>query len=91
MELDSSNRISAAHLEEMLTFLLEERWNAPDDRLPAVMIWGPPGAGKSAIVRHVAERNGCEFIDLRLAQMEAIDIKGLPFPGRDGGKAEVYP
>lgn len=94
MELDSSNRISAAHLEEMLTFLLEERWNAPDDRLPAVMIWGPPGAGKSAIVRSVAEKCHCSFIDLRLAQMEAIDIKGLPVPEADGVHwkiSAVYP
>ncbi|MBO5792154.1 MAG: AAA family ATPase [Lentisphaeria bacterium] len=84
MELDSCNRISASNLEEMLSFLLEERLSAPDDRLPAVMIWGPPGAGKSAIVRSVAEKCGCEFIDLRLAQMEAIDIKGLPVPEADG-------
>lgn len=84
MELDSCNLVNAKTLEEMLDFMLHERWNSPDDRLPAVMIWGPPGVGKSAIVRSVAEKNGCAFIDLRLAQMEAIDIKGLPVPEKDG-------
>ena len=84
MELDSCNLVNAKTLEEILDFMLHERWNAPDDRLPAIMIWGPPGVGKSAIVRTVAEKNGCAFIDLRLAQMEAIDIKGLPVPEKDG-------
>ncbi|MBO7328489.1 MAG: AAA family ATPase [Lentisphaeria bacterium] len=84
MELDTCNLVNAKTLEEMLDFMLNERWKNPDDRLPAVMIWGPPGVGKSAIVRSVAEKNGCAFIDLRLAQMEAIDIKGLPVPEQDG-------
>ena len=30
------------------------------------------------------EAHGCGFIDLRLAQMEAIDIKGLSVPEADG-------
>jgi Cdc6-like AAA superfamily ATPase len=59
MELDTCNLVNAKTLEEMLNFMLNERWNAPDDRLPAVMIWGPPGVGKSAIVRSVAEKNNC--------------------------------
>ena len=84
MELDTCNRVDAQTLENMLDFMLQERWNAPDDRLPAIMIWGPPGVGKSAIVRAAAEKNNCAFIDLRLAQMEAIDIKGLPVPEKDG-------
>ena len=94
MDLDTCNKISARQLEEMLDFLLKERWSSPDDRLPAVMIWGPPGAGKSAIVKSVAEKNNCCFIDLRLAQMEAIDIKGLPVPEKDGVHwkiSAVYP
>ena len=84
MQLDTGNRISATTLENLLDFMLKERWANPDDRLPAVMIWGPPGAGKSAIVRNAALKNNCSFIDLRLAQMEAIDIKGLPVPEADG-------
>ena len=84
MELDTCNRITAKQLSEMVSFSLETRWENPDNRLPAIMVWGPPGVGKSAIVRSVAETHGCGFIDLRLAQMEAIDIKGLPVPEEDG-------
>ena len=89
MKLDTSNKIGAPQLAALLDFSLKTRWESADDRLPAVMIWGPPGAGKSAIVRSVAEANGCDFIDLRLAQMEAIDIKGLPVPEEDGVRWKI--
>jgi hypothetical protein len=47
-----------------------------------VMLWGPPGVGKSQIVAQVAARHGVRLIDLRLAQMEPTDLRGIPF--RDG-------
>lgn len=48
--------------------------------LPPIMCWGSPGIGKSAVVKEVAEELGIDFIDVRLAQMEPCDIKGLPVP-----------
>jgi len=53
-------------------------------RLPPLMLWGPPGIGKSSIARVVAERRGIGFIDVRLAQREPVDLRGLPVPGEDG-------
>ena len=46
--------------------------------LPAIMLRGAPGVGKSTIVRSVAEKLGIGFIDIRLAQMERVDFAGLP-------------
>ena len=46
--------------------------------LPAIMLRGAPGVGKSTIVRTVAEKLGIGFIDVRLAQMERVDFAGLP-------------
>lgn len=46
--------------------------------IPAVMLRGAPGVGKSTIVRSVAEKLGIGFIDVRLAQMERVDFAGLP-------------
>jgi hypothetical protein len=46
--------------------------------LPAIMLRGAPGVGKSTIVRSVAEKLGIGFIDVRLAQMERVDFAGLP-------------
>ena len=47
-----------------------------------VMLWGPPGVGKSQLVAQAAARHGAPVIDVRLAQMEPTDLRGIPF--RDG-------
>ena len=44
----------------------------------SVMIWGPPGVGKSAIVAQVAERHSLQLVDLRLSQLAPTDLRGLP-------------
>lgn len=44
----------------------------------SVMIWGPPGVGKSAIVAQVAERHALQLVDLRLSQLAPTDLRGLP-------------
>jgi hypothetical protein len=51
--------------------------------LPPLMVWGPPGVGKSTVLREVAEREGIGFIDIRLAQREPVDLRGLPVPDGD--------
>ena len=51
-----------------------------------VMLWGPPGIGKSRIVAQIAEANGVPLIDLRLSQMEPTDLRGIPF--RNGARVE---
>jgi hypothetical protein len=44
-----------------------------------VMLWGPPGVGKSRIVADVASALGLPLIDIRLSQMEPTDLRGIPF------------
>ena len=51
-----------------------------------VMLWGPPGVGKSRIVAQVAGANGVPLIDIRLSQMEPTDLRGIPF--RNGSRVE---
>ena len=55
----------------------------------AVMLWGPPGVGKSSVVAQVAEENKLELIDLRLSQLAPTDLRGLPV-AKDG-KSTWYP
>lgn len=57
----------------------------------AVMIWGPPGVGKSSIVGQVAQENGLQVIDLRLSQLAPTDLRGLPVPNHGDGTARWYP
>lgn len=43
-----------------------------------VMLHGQPGAGKSQIVHQVAKQRGMEMIDLRLSQLDPVDLRGVP-------------
>lgn len=51
-----------------------------------VMLWGPPGVGKSMMVQQVGRRHGAQVIDIRLSQMEPSDLRGIPF--RNGERVE---
>ncbi|MBI5783398.1 MAG: AAA family ATPase [Gammaproteobacteria bacterium] len=51
-----------------------------------VMLWGPPGVGKSQMVAQVAARHDVPMIDIRLSQMEPTDLRGIPF--RNGAVVE---
>ena len=44
-----------------------------------VMLWGPPGVGKSQIIAGIARAHGVRLIDIRLSQMEPTDLRGVPF------------
>jgi hypothetical protein len=52
---------------------------ASNDQHTPVMLWGPPGVGKSQMVAQVAGRHGMPVIDIRLSQMEPSDLRGIPF------------
>jgi replication-associated recombination protein RarA len=39
-----------------------------DEIAISVMIWGPPGIGKSSIVQQIADESDRQFIDVRLSQ-----------------------
>ena len=51
-----------------------------------VFLWGPPGNGKSGIVKQIGDDAGHEVIDVRLALWEPTDIKGIPYYNSDQGK-----
>lgn len=48
-----------------------------------VMLWGPPGVGKSQIVAEIAKKHQVPVIDIRLSQMEPSDLRGIPFRKND--------
>ena len=45
----------------------------------SVFLWGQPSSAKSSIVKQFAAETGRKLIDLRLSQMEAVDLMGIPF------------
>ena len=55
-----------------------------------VMLWGPPGIGKSSLIHQIAAEMGREVLDLRLAQLEPTDLRGVPMPDNTIGRARWY-
>ncbi|MEN9798807.1 MAG: hypothetical protein RL653_2503, partial [Pseudomonadota bacterium] len=49
-------------------------------RVAPLMLWGPPGIGKSELIRGLCQEKGWGFIDIRLAQRDPVDLRGLPVP-----------
>ena len=45
---------------------------------PPAMLWGPPGIGKSAIINSTAQKLNLELRDIRLAQLDPVDLRGIP-------------
>jgi len=43
-----------------------------------IHLWGPPGIGKSAIPKQVTEEREIGFVDMRLAQRDPTDLRGIP-------------
>lgn len=44
-----------------------------------IMIWGPPGVGKSDIIHEIGAETNRRVIDIRLALWEPTDIRGIPY------------
>ena len=53
-----------------------------------VFLWGPPGIGKSEVVEEITEELGGYMIDLRMAQMEPTDIRGIPYFNKENNKMD---
>ena len=68
---------------QLLTVLEREFQAALHGQHTPVMLWGPPGVGKSQMVALVAEQHGMPVIDVRLSQMEPSDLRGIPFRVED--------
>lgn len=91
-----SSSISIAELKDLLNDTLAALWeNDPALHtrhaeaaalIPPMMIWGAPGVGKSTAIRELTSELGIGFIDVRLAQREPVDMRGLPVPDENSVK-----
>ena len=43
-----------------------------------IMLWGPPGVGKSQICQQAAARLGMNYVDVRAVMLDPVDLRGIP-------------
>jgi MoxR-like ATPase len=55
---------------EVVSHIVETEWPA--------FVWGPPGVGKSSIVKEIANDNKKELIDIRASLLDPTDLRGIP-------------
>ena len=56
------------------------------DRM-SIFIWGKTGAGKSSLIRQYCKHHKLTLADVRVGQLDSIDIRGFPWP--DGKKKQM--
>ena len=94
MENLKSNNIpvlSAGKCIETLTFMYSQvvKNNIEFSKMPSIMLWGPPGVGKSQAVRAFAKEMGqltskkVNVTDVRLLLFNPIDLIGIPTSNED--------
>lgn len=71
---------------QVLDILEQETLSTATGHHTPVMLWGPPGVGKSDMVAQVGAKHKIKVIDIRLSQMEPTDLRGIPF--REANKVE---
>jgi len=69
----------AQEIQETLEAMVEKK-------IPA-FLWGPPGIGKSSIVKQISQQHHLDFIDLRLSLLDPTDLKGIPFYDKESHRA----
>ncbi len=63
---------------QLLRILDQEFLSTSAGHHTPVMLWGPPGVGKSQMVAQIAAAHQTPVIDIRLSQMEPSDLRGIP-------------
>ena len=54
-----------------------------------IYLWGPPGIGKSSVVRQAAQSLSLDLVDVRATLLDPVDLRGLP--RLDGDRAVWCP
>jgi MoxR-like ATPase len=64
-----------SRIAKVVDHVLSTRWPA--------FIWGPPGVGKSSVVRKVADARKLQLLDIRASLLDPTDLRGIPTVSRD--------
>ncbi|MBQ8146631.1 MAG: AAA family ATPase [Clostridia bacterium] len=71
------------------TYISAIETGTPFKSVPSVMLWGPPGVGKSQAITQIARKiqkstgKECRVTDVRLLLFNPIDLRGIPTANAD--------
>jgi hypothetical protein len=85
------NPLSTHGVHEMRPSHISLALNTFLDANQPVMIWGSPGVGKSDLIRQKAKERNEDIIDMRLSQMDSVDLRGIPSLDKASGRTVWNP
>lgn len=60
------------------------------DMSEPVMVWGPPGCGKSQSISQLTNEHRGVLVDIRLSQYDSVDLRGNPVPNHERQRTVWY-
>ena len=92
--MESTENLTPLNVEQLANLLLRAylamvRSGTPFQKFPSVMLWGPPGVGKSQAVRQIAAAleqgtgRRVAVTDVRLLLFNPVDLRGIPAANAD--------
>ncbi len=92
MSQDSMPTVSVEDAKIIIRSLFDEISNTQDNKLSqGIFLWGPPGVGKSDLVKQLAAEKEMPMVDLRLPLMDPVDLRGLPMVDKEEYVARWLP
>jgi hypothetical protein len=85
---DSIPKIGVEDAKSILRALLPDLGKEDSQ---GVFLWGPPGIGKSALVKQLALEQNRDLVDLRLPLLDPVDLRGLPMTDKEERQAVWLP
>lgn len=55
-----------------------------------VMMYGPPGIGKTSLVKQASARAGIRCIAINMPQLDSVDLRGIPYVEKEPGGARTH-
>ena len=72
-EIKADYKVTPRRLAGMIEMFANSEKKRP------IMIWSPPGVGKSQTAQTVADKMKREYIDIRALLLDPVDLRGLPW------------
>lgn len=87
----SMNKTSDKVLRKEVTIDEAKKLLVPLLATPIVpFLWGPPGIGKSQMIKAICKEQDWDLIDLRLSLLNPVDLRGLPVINKEDRLADWY-